>query len=86
MNKTLEQKLVERFPTWFDVKGDIRHTLMPRGFTHDDGWFDILGGCAETLLRDETRTCLFARPVKARSKADVEKRCDSVAARCEGPQ
>ena len=42
MNKALEQKLVERWPTWFDIGGDIRHTLMSRGFTHEDGWFDIL--------------------------------------------
>jgi hypothetical protein len=42
MNKALEQRLVERWPTWFDFGGDITHTLMPRGFTHDDGWFDIL--------------------------------------------
>lgn len=42
MRKELEQRLVERYPTWFNTTGDIRHTLMPRGFTHDDGWFDIL--------------------------------------------
>jgi hypothetical protein len=42
MRKELEQKLVERWPTWFNTAGDIKHTLMPRGFTHDDGWFDIL--------------------------------------------
>jgi hypothetical protein len=41
MNKALEQKLVERWPTWFNTGGDIKHTLMPRGFTHGDGWFDI---------------------------------------------
>jgi hypothetical protein len=42
MRKELEQRLVERYPTWFNTGGDIRHTLMPRGFTHDDGWFDLL--------------------------------------------
>lgn len=41
MQKELEQHLVERWPMWFNTGGDIRHTLMPRGFTHDDGWFDI---------------------------------------------
>ena len=49
MRKELEQRLVERWPTWFDIGGDIRHTLMPRGFTHDDGWFDILWQLCEDL-------------------------------------
>jgi hypothetical protein len=42
MRKELEQKLVERWPQWFNTKGDVRHTLMSWGFVHDDGWFDIL--------------------------------------------
>ena len=42
MRKELEQKLVERWPKWFDTGGDIRYTAMPRGFVHDDGWFDLL--------------------------------------------
>ena len=42
MRKELEQKLFEHWPTRFNPKGDIRHTLMSWGFTHDDGWFDIL--------------------------------------------
>jgi hypothetical protein len=42
MRKELEQKLFERWPTWFNTGGDIRCTAMPRGFEHDDGWFDIL--------------------------------------------
>jgi hypothetical protein len=37
MHKGLEQQLVEHWPTWFNTGGDIRHTAMPRGFTHDDG-------------------------------------------------
>jgi hypothetical protein len=55
MRKELEQKLVERWPTWFNTEGDIRHTLMSRGFTHDDGWFDILWrlcGDLEPLVAD----------------------------------
>jgi hypothetical protein len=39
MRKELEQKLVERWPTWFNTGGDIRYTAMPRGFAHDDGWW-----------------------------------------------
>ena len=49
MNKALEQKMVERWPTWFNTGGDIKHTLMPRGFTHDDRWFDILWWLWEDL-------------------------------------
>ena len=41
MRKELEQRTGQRWPTWFNTKGDIKHTLMPRGFTHDDGWFEI---------------------------------------------
>jgi hypothetical protein len=42
MRKELEQKLIERWPKWFNNRGDFRYTAMPRGFTHDDGWFDLL--------------------------------------------
>jgi hypothetical protein len=42
MRKELGQKLVERWPLWFNTGGDIRYTAMPRGFVHGDGWFDIL--------------------------------------------
>jgi hypothetical protein len=49
MRKKLEQRLVERWPTWFKTKGDIRHTAMPRGFEHGDGWFDILWRLCEDL-------------------------------------
>ena len=36
-------------PTWFITGGDIKHTAMPRGFEHDDGWFDILWRLCEDL-------------------------------------
>jgi hypothetical protein len=49
MRKELEQRLVERWPTWFNTGGDIRHTAMPRGFEHNDGWFDILWRLCEDL-------------------------------------
>ena len=48
MRNELEQRLVER-PTWFNTGGDIRCTAMPRGFEHDDGWFDILWRLCEDL-------------------------------------
>jgi hypothetical protein len=49
MRKELEKRLVERWPTWFNTGGDIRHTAMPWGFTHDDGWFDIRWRLCENL-------------------------------------
>ena len=49
MRKDLEQKLVERWPTWFKVDGDFRETAMPRGFTVRDGWFDIIWRLCEDL-------------------------------------
>ena len=42
MRKELEQKLVERWTAWFNVEGDIRHTLMPFGCQCGDGWFELL--------------------------------------------
>ena len=49
MNKELEQKFTERWPKWFDVKGDIQHTLMPFGFACGDGWFDLLWKLCEDI-------------------------------------
>jgi hypothetical protein len=49
MRKALEQKMVERWPTWFNIGGDIRDTAMPRGFEHGDGWFDLLWRLCEDL-------------------------------------
>ena len=49
MRKELEQKLVERFPRWFNIRGDLRHTLMPFGFQCDDGWFELLWRLCEHL-------------------------------------
>jgi hypothetical protein len=49
MRKELERRLVERWPTWFDVGGGIKETAMPRGFEHGDGWFDILWRLCEDL-------------------------------------
>ncbi len=49
MSPTLQQKFIDRWPTWFDVKGDMRRTLMPFGFTIEDGWFDIVWRLCEDL-------------------------------------
>jgi hypothetical protein len=49
MQKELEQRLVERWPTWLNTEGDIKDTAMARGFEHDDGWFDIVWRLCEDL-------------------------------------
>jgi hypothetical protein len=49
MRKELEQKLVDRWPAWFKLDGDVRETLMPLGFAHGDGWFDLLWRLCERL-------------------------------------
>jgi len=41
--------MAERWPKWFNMSGDLRHTLMPFGFEHGDGWFDILVDLCEEL-------------------------------------
>jgi hypothetical protein len=45
----LEQKIVARWPSWFDMRGDLRKTLMPRGFQCRDGWFDLIHRLCERL-------------------------------------
>ena len=37
-----EEKLAGRFPRWFNVNGNVRHTLMPFGFQCGDGWYEIV--------------------------------------------
>lgn len=49
MKQTLEQKIVERWRSWFDIHGSIQRTLMPFGFEHGDGWFDIVWRLCERL-------------------------------------
>jgi len=49
MRKELEQRLVERWPTWFNVGGDLRQTRMADGFCHGDRWFGILWWLCEDL-------------------------------------
>lgn len=49
MRKELEQKIVERWPTWFNTGGDFRYPAMPRGFQHDDGWFSLVWRLCEDL-------------------------------------
>ncbi len=49
MRKELEQRLVERWPTWFNTEGDFRHPGMTLGFRCDDGWFDMVWQLCENL-------------------------------------
>jgi len=49
MNNELQQRFLERWPAWFNTKGDIGKTLMSSGFCHGDGWFDILWRLFEDL-------------------------------------
>jgi hypothetical protein len=49
MRRELEQKLVERWPSWFKVNGDPCETRMGDGFYHGDGWFDIVWRLCEDL-------------------------------------
>jgi hypothetical protein len=51
MTKELELKIVNRWPAWFDMKGDVRRTLMPFGFAHGDGWFNIIWNLCEDIER-----------------------------------
>jgi len=49
IRKELEQKLVERWPSWFKVNGSTFETRMVDGFAHGDGWFAIVWKLCEDL-------------------------------------
>ena len=42
MRKELEEKLAQRWPSWFSLGGNPMSSAMARGFEHGDGWFGIL--------------------------------------------
>ena len=67
MHKDLEEKLVKRFPSWFNLSGDVRHTLMPFGFEHGDGWFNILW-----------RLCVDLEPLAAELEKETGERFEVV--------
>ena len=67
MRKDLEEKLVKRFPTWFDLSGDVHRTLMPFGFEHGDGWFSILW-----------RLCVDLEPLAAELEKETGERFEVV--------
>lgn len=50
MKKELELKLVEKYPDLFkDYGGDIRKTCMHWGFSHGDGWYDLVDELSSKL-------------------------------------
>jgi hypothetical protein len=49
MRRELKQKLVERWPSWFNVTGDQRKTRMADDFAQDDGWFNVVWRLCEDL-------------------------------------
>jgi hypothetical protein len=49
MRAELEQRLRERWPTWFNLEGRPRPTLMSFSFAHGDGWFDLVWALCERL-------------------------------------
>ena len=49
MRSELEQKLVERWPSLFNVNGSTYETRMVDGFAHGDGWFEIVWRLCEDL-------------------------------------
>jgi hypothetical protein len=49
MRNELQQRLVDRWPSWFSIGGDPRYTSMHFGFQHGNGWFDLLWRLCERL-------------------------------------
>jgi hypothetical protein len=50
MDKELEKKLVEKYPTVFkEYGGDMRHTCMAWGIACGDGWYDIIDDLCSKL-------------------------------------
>jgi hypothetical protein len=50
MNKSLEKKLIDEFPSYFPgIYGDPKKTCMAWGCDHGDGWFGILWNCCMKL-------------------------------------
>ena len=80
MKEELERKLVERWPTWFDVNGSIKRTLMPFGFEHGDGWFGIVWVYANNWSQ---RSTVWKRKRDANSKCSRSRKssvaCASIA-------
>jgi hypothetical protein len=67
MKNELESRLVEKYPGIFrDYGGDIRKTCMGWGFSHGDGWYDLIDKMCEdiTNLAKDTGIEIVAEQVK----------------------
>lgn len=50
MKKELQQQFYARWPSWFSGRNEpITQNLMPFGFEHGDGWFDLEWRLCEAL-------------------------------------
>ena len=49
MNEEYTKRLNEDYPTFFDMDGDIRNTLMPFGFSCGSGWYHMIDDLCRTL-------------------------------------
>jgi len=49
MSPDKEKTIFERWPYWFRDKENVRVSLMSRGFTHGDGWYEIIYQLCERL-------------------------------------
>jgi ribosomal protein S14 len=61
MNKDLEKKMIDEFPTFFkDMYGDMTKTCMHWGCAHGDGWFKLLhDACKKIAKLDKDKTFYF---------------------------
>lgn len=61
MDKKLEKKLMEEFPSFFrDMYGDPKETCMSWGCDHGNGWFKILhNACKKIAKIDKGKFCFL---------------------------
>jgi len=56
MKKDLEEKLVKEFPFLYSkYGGSPKETTMAWGFSHDDGWFDIVHRLSKAITEADVR-------------------------------
>lgn len=60
MDKNLEKKLMDEFPSFFrDMYGDMTKTCMHWGCAHGDGWFEILHNACKEIAKFDDGTFYF---------------------------
>lgn len=60
MDKKLEKKLMEKFPTFFkDMYGDMTKTCMHWGCMHGNGWYKILHNACKKIAKIDKGTFYF---------------------------